>query len=338
MRRIWSRVRGEAAQRGQALILVVMFMTALLGFASLVIDFSQMALDRRRIQNAVDAGALAGVQVLPKKPDLAVSAATQWALKNGATGSEVAAPLVTKTNIKDDTITVTAARDVPFTFGRVLGINSREVTTTATAIVGSVVGGTGIMPFAIEDENGELPGIGRLFGEEIAIKEADHDDMGPGNYGFVALDDKGGDNMREVIENGGSRTLYKVNDKIPTEPGQKVGPLRQGLEEWADRHNDDIYSSDCNDWDASHEYISGKLVIDKQCQYRVILIPIIDAWPNGRKDVTILGFAQMYLHGFDEDSKEKRLDAIFLDDTINHPDIIFGPVNDWGTRVVKLSK
>jgi len=228
MRRIWSRVTGHAAQRGQALIVAAMFMTVLLGFASLVIDFGQLALDRRKIQNAVDAGALAGVQVLPKKPDRAISAATQWAVKNGASGSEVAAPVVSKTNVKDDTITVTATRNVPFTFGRVLGLDGRSVTTTAIAIVGSVVGGTGIMPFAIEDENGALPGIGIAFGAEVAIKEANNKDMGPGNYGFVALDGKGGDNMREVLENGGSRTRYKVGDKIQRSRGRRSVRFARG--------------------------------------------------------------------------------------------------------------
>lgn len=69
----------------------------------------------------------------------------------------------------------------------------------------------------------------------------------------------------------------------------------------------------------------------------MILIPIIDHWPGGRSaGVTILGFAQMYLQGYSE-SDGKRLDAIFLDDTFAHPEIRLGPINNYGTKVIKIT-
>jgi hypothetical protein len=66
----------------------------------------------------------------------------------------------------------------------------------------------------------------------------------------------------------------------------------------------------------------------------VVLIPIIDDWPNGRGEVTILGFAQMYIMGFDDSQKE--VEAVFLDDSYNHPNIKWGKLDQFGTRIVKL--
>jgi Flp pilus assembly protein TadG len=335
MHRIWSRMRGQAGQRGQVLIVAAMFMTALLGFAALVTDFGQMALERRRLQNAVDAGALAGVQVLPKYPSDAVLAATTWAGNNGATSGELAAPAVSRTNANNDTITVTATRNVPFHFGRVLGLTGQSVTTTAKATVGSVVGGTGVMPFGIVDGNGpSVPGFGYTFGQVQPLRETPGNFFNAGNYGFLSLEGRGAASLRQVLANGGSRTVFEVGDEVPTEPGQTNGAL-SGLDTWAARHGDSM-SSSCNNWASSHSYVNGKLVIARQCQYRVILIPVIDEWPRGRHDVTILGFAQMYLTGYNEND-DKRIDGVFLNDSFNHPDIIFGPVNDYGTRIVKLT-
>ena len=190
------------------------------------------------------------------------------------------------------------------------------------------------MPFGLVDLNGSGAGFGYNFNQLVRLREAPGNFFGPGNYGFLALDGKGGDDLRETIERGGSVTKYNVGDEVLTEPGQKTGPLSQGLNGWAASNGDSMGSS-CDDFFANRSYVDGKLVITKRCEYRVVLIPIIDHWPNGRNEVTILGFAQVYLAGMNE-ADGKRLDAYFLNDTFYHPEIIFGAVDSYGTRVTKL--
>jgi hypothetical protein len=316
------------------LVLAVLFMTVLLGMAALVIDVGQTALERRRLQNAVDAGVLAGVQALPLYPSQATASASTWATNNDVEAGELTAVALSQTNVTNDTITVSAKRTVPFVFGRVLGKNSQDVTATARAVVGSVKGGTGVMPFGLVDLNGASAGFGYNFNQQIALREVPGNHFGPGNYGFLALDGKGGSDLRETIARGGSLTLYQVGDEVLTEPGQKNGPLSQGLAQWAASNGDSMGSS-CDNFVGNRSYVNGKLVITKKCEYRVILIPIIDHWPNGRKEVTILGFAQVYLAGMNE-GDGKRLDAYFLNDTFYHPEIVFGAVDSYGTRVTKL--
>lgn len=50
--------------KGQALVLVAITLTVLLGFAALAIDYGYLSHQKRKLQNAADAGALAGVQEL----------------------------------------------------------------------------------------------------------------------------------------------------------------------------------------------------------------------------------------------------------------------------------
>jgi hypothetical protein len=55
---------GRVRERGQSLVLVALWMTALLGLAAVAIDVGRFYAERRFLQNAADAAALAGAQAL----------------------------------------------------------------------------------------------------------------------------------------------------------------------------------------------------------------------------------------------------------------------------------
>ena len=59
------RVRGLAAEGGQAIVLVVVSLVVLLGMAALVIDIGYAYYTHRSLQASADAAALAGAQELP---------------------------------------------------------------------------------------------------------------------------------------------------------------------------------------------------------------------------------------------------------------------------------
>lgn len=334
--RMLSRLRRE---RGAALPAVALGAVAIMGLAALSIDVGRMTQTRRALQNAADAGAHAGVQVLPERTDEAQRAARDWAMRNGVAWAEVTSITLSTTYVGNDTITVTTRRRVNSTFGRVVGFLFGDITATARATVGSVTGSRGIFPFGLVDLNGpNTPGFGYTFGQEVVLREAPSNFFGPGNYGFLRVDGNGGSNIRQTLQNNGSRTFYRVGDRIDTQTGQATGPVVSGLNDWAANHNDTFdASSPCNNWSAVHTYIDGKLSIISACRYRVILIPIINYWPNGNGTVQILGFAQMYLRDW-RPGDGKRLDAIFLNDTYSYPGASFGAVNDYGTRIIKLTQ
>jgi hypothetical protein len=77
----------ERRESGQVLILSVLAIVVAMGFASLAIDMGLFFEERRITQNAVDAAALAGAQVLPDDGVEAEKLAREWALKNEAGAS-----------------------------------------------------------------------------------------------------------------------------------------------------------------------------------------------------------------------------------------------------------
>ena len=78
--RILKRLHG--GQRGQMLIVVMMFMVMIAGGAAIAVDTGSYLSHRRSLQNAADAIALASSQGLPTSAN-ALSLANQWAELNG---------------------------------------------------------------------------------------------------------------------------------------------------------------------------------------------------------------------------------------------------------------
>lgn len=358
----WCVLASTRREQGQVLILVALAMVVMMGIVSLVVDVGRITVTRRQLQNSVDAAVHAGSQALPDDPAAARTTARSWGEKNSIVGGDTLNIDVSRTNAANDTVTAAASRTVPYTFARVLGLESTTVSARAKSVVGSVTGGTGIMPFSLLDGNGpNNPGYGYNYEDNYVIKEHDGGSWRSGNRGFLAFDGhNGGSNLRDVLSQGGSDTLYKVGDWVPTEPGNTSGPGKQGMEAWAASHNDSMTGSTCNNWDAAHSYVSGKLQIIPQCRYRVVLVPIIyypgcnpqPCWPNGRKDVQIVGFAQMYIAGWSTSvsngngngngnsggNQTEDMNAVFLDDSWSHPNIVLGALDSFGTRISKITE
>lgn len=140
IRRLWnSRTREE---RGQALVLLVLTLTVLLGFAALTIDVGRAYYSKRALQASADAAALAGAQGLPSTAT-AQSLAKQY---SGGPGSKNERPNLqnvdTTVAVKclssggcsgPNAITVSEHAQVGSLFAKVLGINTFDVGAKATA-------------------------------------------------------------------------------------------------------------------------------------------------------------------------------------------------------------
>ena len=72
------------SQRGQATVLTLVFITALIGMAALVLDVGSWFRAQRATQAAADASALAAAQALPDEPGTAAALAGSYVDKNGA--------------------------------------------------------------------------------------------------------------------------------------------------------------------------------------------------------------------------------------------------------------
>src|SRR6058998_4030466 len=84
-----GRIRVNQLDSGQALVVAVLAMTALIGMVAMTIDVGMLFHDRRHYQNSADAMALAGVAELPANPALAMQKARDWGTNNGITSSQI---------------------------------------------------------------------------------------------------------------------------------------------------------------------------------------------------------------------------------------------------------
>ncbi|MEO5964822.1 MAG: pilus assembly protein TadG-related protein [Candidatus Limnocylindrales bacterium] len=138
-------------ERGQVLVLFVLSLTALMGAAGLAIDIGRFYTERRFLENAADAAALAAANSLIRGNDAATARDDARAVltrnfttpPNGivpalppASGSEVYASgqagvssaLIDGILIEDDgDIRVAIRNTVPYTFGRLVGLNTNMI-------------------------------------------------------------------------------------------------------------------------------------------------------------------------------------------------------------------
>ena len=298
---------------GAVAVIVAVLMVVLLGVAALVIDVGSMYAERRKLQTAADAAALAAVQELPADPAQARAVALAYAADNA---SEASAARVYIENglTANDTVRVELENpDTSLFFASIWGQDSADVGALATARVTSPIAyGKGVMPFGVlangTIDPGQYWGIPR--GTLIQLKFAGGQGTN-GDYGMVAMQEGanwGAKDVEDAIKAGGSPFPVYMNHVYSTVPGNKA-PVDECLygdpkkySSWigSDTHH---YSDVCSAPDPVTGIVSVTLAPgDVGRCHRLILLPVIIAtsgdpyaWPGGNKDMKVVGFAEFFV-------------------------------------------
>jgi hypothetical protein len=231
-------------------------------------------------------------------------------------------------------VRVDASRNVPLFFSRIfLGPTK---TITAYSVAEASAAGTNVkgltpwgIPFPWEDKNGNglfdpedkvhrdcpdgvidtsyyfCPGtrvilkIGTPSGNPHHPSGIPSLQQEPGHFFCLALDGTGGTVYRDTIVTG-SQTPLKINDSVTLEPGNMVGPTRQGTQALIDA-------------DPTSAWVGGDVQLPESKLYkispqpgekpwmespRVIRIPIYDpevALAQGRSEMVVAGFAGFWI-------------------------------------------
>lgn len=178
---------------GQAVVLTVLALVAVLGMCALVLDVGSWFRTHRRLQATADAAALAGAQALPGDPSGASALAQAYADKNGGDvlGSDI---VISSTYNANDTISVKAERSDSGNFTRVLGIvTPQRLTATAKARVDAPQAAMFVAPMVV---NCNHPLIQNCNGNHTPTFDVNtnlnYDPMGaPGAFGMLNLDPAG---------------------------------------------------------------------------------------------------------------------------------------------------
>jgi len=268
-------------------------MVVILGMAAMAIDVGMFLQERRELQNAADAAALAGAQKLPGWPTSAVADATTWAQQNGIGTGELEAVTVRTTYVTNDTVTVQVKRDVPWLFARVLGKGSDTIRADATARVGSPSVSFNVMPWSLL----ESAKAAATYGVEVTLKYSAGGTSG-GQFGL--LDVGGGTGCSAYRANVTDGVEVTLHSQIPTETGNCVGPTEQGLR---DRLN--ATSAACDTFQETFKLVDGDWHFatnacnpwepEGAASKRVVLVPVISDPDKGKEHVTVNSFAMVFL-------------------------------------------
>ena len=145
-----ERNEHATSESGQTLVLLVVLMTVLLGVSGLVVDGGNWLVNRRELQNAADAAALAGASKIPSGTSQARDAANEQYAENGLPSDSLTVTNTTD-QVTDDSVTVTATRNVDTFFTTIFGLDSVTETATAQATVESftTINGVNAMPWGV---------------------------------------------------------------------------------------------------------------------------------------------------------------------------------------------
>src|SRR5690606_15931985 len=103
------------------------------------------------------------------------------------------------------------------------GFKQLQVSAEAAAMIGPVVGCTGVIPVGVPWDDFE-------FGQVYELKIDAHSGRKyQGNFGALALGGTGANTYRNNLKYG-YQGMLRVGDQVYTEPGNMAGPTRQGIE------------------------------------------------------------------------------------------------------------
>jgi len=315
-------------EKGIAMVMVVVAMIVIIGFAALAVDFGNATVRKSRLQNACDAAAL--------------SSAKQWAMdskskENDVGGAGEAAEDIFEVNIdsnipnayawSDDftgsetgitanvvfdhsaaTVSVYAKERMDTFFAGIFGMDQMEVNTKAVALIGTAAAGVdNLMPFAIEEdfyyENQMI---------ELRLSVPADDPPTPGNFHLVDLDEEDEDdeaissNTIQNISYHGSINSYHVDQIIDTKTGL-VDALEKGLDdritgdfsEVAKNSEYEYIPIACTDTCGEYSTSLNPDDHDEDCP-RFVTVPILETFneASGTTEVKIVGFATIFITNY----------------------------------------
>src|SRR3990172_6073006 len=310
--------RSHRHQRGQVLVLVALFMGVLLGMVATAIDLGAFLADRRDMQNAADAIALAASQELPDEDEVQ-QAANEWALNNDIDPATMTVT-ITQQNLPTEPnpkVRVQLVDDHGFIFAKAIGIAEADITVAAAAIRTSPAGGDGIIPLSVT-ENAVLDAT---FGQPVVLKY-DSNNITQGNTGPVRIDGPGSGNCTSsdsycdgvefgsenvVCAEGADATYCNGPYLVDTEPGNLVGGTRTAIDYRIDNTDDacdeieEVFQDDPTSSDSTvyaFDSDCNPFVASRYTSLRVVVIPVIEQLCNGSCEVKIVDFALFFIEGY----------------------------------------
>jgi hypothetical protein len=295
-------------ENGQAMVMSVLFLTALLGAAALVLDVGSWFREKRQLQSTADAAALAGAQALPESPSSATAFALQYAQTNGRPISTNNITISSDLSA-NDTIAVQAKSVAPGFFSKLFGVASVNVGASAAARAGLAAQALYVAPMVVNKSHPLISGGGcPCFKQQTSLN---YDPMGaPGAFGMLNLDGESG----------------------------TVGSSAEG--EWILRGFDKYLPLGKYQSDPGAKFSSSEIqgALDDRIG-TVLLFPVFDKLTGGGQNAqyNIIGWVGFYLTGYDVQGNSATLTGYFTRYIAKGIQAASGTTEpDFGVRVIQL--
>jgi putative Flp pilus-assembly TadE/G-like protein len=205
-------------QRGQSMVLSLVFLTVLLGMSALVLDVGSWYRAHRSAQSTADASALAAAQGLPDTAQ-ATALANEYAGKNTGTAPGTGGLQVTfsQQDFETDTVQVVYTKPHPGFFAKLFGLDNVNVKGKATARAWNVGQVKGVAPITVNYKHpllnctrGARPTCNPQFGSPTTLTLEDLHHSGgkdaAGAFGLINLDQSdpnpGAGTLADWLRNG----------------------------------------------------------------------------------------------------------------------------------------
>jgi hypothetical protein len=223
-----NATHSQDKRAGQALVVFALMLLGLVAMLALVLDGGNIYLQRRRMQNAADAGAIAGVRVLALNGTEAQAsvAAQEYAVqRNHAQSAQV--------SFSPHQIVVVTEERSAATFARMLGVQTLTVTARATARYDGVTALDGLAPITVRNFDYQH-GVPYTIWDDDKDSSPSTGNISGGYRGWLNLDcvypvscgDAGSSNLTEWMSNGYPGTL-STNTWIRGSSGAKPSVIHQ---------------------------------------------------------------------------------------------------------------
>ena len=237
-------------QRGITAVLVTVGLLGLLAMVGLALETGHLALNKSRLQNTVDAAALAAAKVLDETGSQAqatvaarsvfdLNAANQPELSRVLSGADVTVQY-------SNTLSPFAPGSAPANYVRVFADNFTmwtgftalvgidQLSTAATAVAGPsapITEPCDLVPMTVcGNPAAGSPNWGFSRDNVTVLKLAAPSagvTIGPGNFQLISLGGTGANIVRQNLAGGYQGCID--TDTVLTQPGNETGPVRQGL-------------------------------------------------------------------------------------------------------------
>jgi putative Flp pilus-assembly TadE/G-like protein len=302
------------SERGQAMVLSLLFLAVLLAASAAVIDVGAWYRLHRQVQATADAAALAGAQELPQGTGAARSVAVDYANRNG--GGVLDEDITISGSVAaNDTVAVTARRPAPLVFSKLFGLGDVTARASAKARAGAMGQAKWAAPIGVDYRHDMLrckstTECDPRFNESTVL---DFEKVGPGAFRLINID--------------GSR-----GGTGPTQIGNWIS---KGLDAWMPR-NEWYYSDPGIKPNSSHvkNALDSRVGVGKE-----ILIPIYsDTKAQGASfEYYVIGWVGWIVTGYDiKGVKQAKVFGSFtriIWEGIQSED---GSEEDFGARSVQL--